>query len=388
MDSLVAANIRQRPVRAAVSILGVALGVVLIVLNVGLARGLIRDHADREANVQAELRFASANSLSIAGATLTLPERYADAIVHGVTPSPDYPDIEPKPPIQGVTAVTPVGEYVQTGAGGIGFLSIDGIDYPSFVKTTSLHILDGRGLNDGAAYEAIIDAEYSNHNLDSDGNPVHVGSSIALLGHDFTVVGVYDPPLMSRVKIPLRTMQELLGSHEDCSFLMIKLDRPEIAEQAKASIDQYYPGNMVILTRDLPALFSHSIGPVEVFLDVVIWLAVVISTLVILLAMHTTITERTREIGILKSLGASKSFIVASIEKEALVISALGVGLGFVASFVAKYVIEGNTQLKIDLQPKWLLISALIGLLAGVLGALYPAFSAASMDPIEALSYE
>jgi putative ABC transport system permease protein len=120
----------------------------------------------------------------------------------------------------------------------------------------------------------------------------------------------------------------------------------------------------------------------------VIWLAVVISTLVILLAMHTTITERTREIGILKSLGASKSFIVASIEKEALVISALGVGLGFVASFVAKYVIEGNTQLKIDLQPKWLLISALIGLLAGVLGALYPAFSAASMDPIEALSYE
>ncbi|HUK90645.1 MAG TPA: hypothetical protein VLZ81_09625 [Blastocatellia bacterium] len=91
MDSLVAANIKQRPVRTVVSVLGVALGVVLITLNVGLARGLIRDHAEREANVQAELRFASPNSLSIAGATLTLPDRYADAILHGVKADPDNP---------------------------------------------------------------------------------------------------------------------------------------------------------------------------------------------------------------------------------------------------------------------------------------------------------
>ena len=385
MDSLVLANIRQRPVRTAVSILGVALGVVLIVLNVGLARGLLRDHADREANVRAELRFASANSLSITGATLTLPVGYVKAISEGV---PKGPDVEPKPPIEGVSAVSPVGEFIQTGAGGIGFLSIDGIDYPSFTRTTDLHLIAGRGLQAAANYEAIVDSEYAGHNHDLAGKPLQVGGIIDLLGHNFTVVGIYDPPMMSRVKIPLKTMQELLGANDDCSFLMIKLTRPEVAEQAKASLEQYYPGNVVLLTQDLPALFSRSIAPVEVFLDVVIWLAVVISTLVILLAMHTTITERTREIGILKSLGASKGFIVASIEKEALVISAFGVLLGFVSSFVAKYAIEANTQLKIDLQPKWLLISAGIGLLAGVLGALYPAFSAARLDPVEAISYE
>jgi len=387
MDSLVAANIKQRPVRTVVSVLGVALGVVLITLNVGLARGLIRDHAEREANVQAELRFASPNSLSIAGATLTLPDRYADAILHGVKADPDNPELQPKPPIEGVTSITPVGEYVQSGAGGIGFLSIDGIEYSTFVKTTEVRLISGRGLAD-EGYEAIVDAYYAEHNVDTAGAPVHAGSSIAIFGHDFLVVGVYNPSLMSRVKIPLRTMQELLGANDDCSYLMIKLARPEIAEQVKNSLDQYYPGNTVILTRDLPALFSQSIAPVEIFLDVVIWLAVIISTLVILLAMHTTITERTREIGILKSLGASKQFIIASIEKEALVISALGVLFGFVASVGAKYGIEARTQLKIDLQPKWLLISALIGLLAGALGALYPAMSAASVDPVQALSYE
>jgi putative ABC transport system permease protein len=388
MDSLVAANIKQRPVRTAVSVLGVALGVVLIILNVGLARGLIRDHAEREANVQAEIRFAPANSLSISGASLTLPTGYVDAIMTGVKFDPENPDVEPKPPISGVTAVTPVGEYVQTGAGGIGFMSIDGIDYSTFVKATDVHITEGRGLLDGAGYETLVDLEYTKHNHDTEGNPVHVGSTISVLGHEFTVVGIYDPSLMSRVKIPLSTMQDLLGANKDCSFLMIRVDKPEMAESVKASLDHYYPGNAVLLTSDLVALFSQSIAPVEVFLDVVIWLAVVISTLVILLAMHTTITERTREIGILKSLGASKGFIVASIEKEALLISAFGVLLGFVSGFVAKYFIEANTQLKIDLQPRWLLISALIGLLAGALGALYPAFSAASLDPVEALSYE
>jgi putative ABC transport system permease protein len=388
MDSLVAANIMQRPVRTIVSMLGVGLGVVLIVLNVGLARGLMRDHADREANVKAELRFASKDSLSITGATLNLPVRYVDAFLNGVKRTADNPDVTPKPPIPGVAAVTPVGSWVMAGAGGIGFLSIDGVDYPSLIKTTDIHLVEGRGLDRDAKHEAIVDLEYSRHNLDTEGKAVHVGSSIRLLGHDFEVVGLYDPSLMSRIKIPLATMQEMLGANDDCSFLMIKAQRPELAEQIRADIDRYYPNNAVLLTRDLPALFSRSIGPVEVFLDVVIWLAVVISTLVILLAMHTTISERTREIGILKSLGASKAFIVGSIEKEALLVSAMGVLLGFVASVVAKYCIEAGTQLKIDLQPKWLLISALIGLIAGALGALYPAYSAAKLDAVEALNYE
>jgi putative ABC transport system permease protein len=149
-----------------------------------------------------------------------------------------------------------------------------------------------------------------------------------------------------------------------------------------------YPGYNFVRTSDLPELFSQSSKPVEVFLDVVIGLSLVISTLVILLAMYTTIIERTREIGILKSLGASKPFIVGVIEKEAAVIRALGVGVGFVASVIGKYGIEAATRLRIDLLPRWLLISAAIGVLGGVVGALYPAMRAANLDPLEALSYE
>src|SRR5262249_5960205 len=161
------------------------------------------------------------------------------------------------------------------------------------------------------------------------------------------------------------TLQELLGGTNNCTFFMIKTtDGEKNAPAVKAELEKYYPGNYVFLSKDLPAFYSQPIGPLQIFLKVVIGLAIVINTLVIMLTMHTTITERTREIGILKSLGASSRFIISSIEKEAMMISAIGVLFGFLVAVIARKIVEGNTRLLIDISFKWLLISALIGLAA------------------------
>ncbi len=392
MDSLIAANLRQRPLRTAISVIGVALGVVLVVLTVGLARGMTRDAAQRQGNVEAELRMYPPGAISISSNPLMLRSRYADAILNGVKPTAEDPDLQPKPPIPGVIATTPVGEWIQSSGVGLGFELIDGIDYESFVKTSQLNIVKGRGLRDGrtpdSEYETIVDRFYAANTMQEDGKPVDVGSKIKVLSHELTIVGVYEPSQLARVKIPLATLQQLLGGVNNCTFVMIRVEKPEMTDGVLKTLKQTYPGYNFIRTSDLPELFSQSSKPVEVFLDVVIGLALVISTLVILLAMYTTIIERTREIGILKSLGASKPFIVGVIEKEAAVISALGVGVGFVASVIGKYGIEAATRLRIDLIPRWLLISAAIGVLGGVVGALYPAMRAANLDPLEALSYE
>ncbi|HWP44558.1 MAG TPA: ABC transporter permease [Blastocatellia bacterium] len=393
MDNLIVANVKQRPLRTGISIIGVALGVILVVLVVGLARGTMRDSAERQTNVDAELRFFPSGLMGFStGANpMTLPVRYADAIANGIRPTAEDPDIEPKPPVPGVAAVSPVGEYLHQ-SGAIGYEIVDGIDFESFTKVSDIRIVEGRALTDGRSpetqYEAIVDRFYAENNKGTDGRPVTIGSEIAIFGHDFKVVGIYEPSMLARVKIPLYTLQQILGGADNCSFLLIRTERPEMAVQVKKTIDEFYPGHNVLLTEDLPALYSQGIGLVEVFLNVVIGLAVVISTLVILLAMYTTIIERTREIGVLKSLGASKLFIVSVIEKEAALISALGVAFGFLVSVVAKFVIEGTTRLTIDLQIEWLLIAAAIGVLGGIVGALYPAFRAANLDPIEALNYE
>src|SRR5258708_12852984 len=113
MDSLIAANISQRPLRTAISVIGVALGVILVTLFVGLSRGMMRDAADRQANVDAEIRFLSGGNISLAGNPLMLPTRYADAILHGVQPNPEEPDIEANPPTELPPAVPPPAHYAQ-----------------------------------------------------------------------------------------------------------------------------------------------------------------------------------------------------------------------------------------------------------------------------------
>ncbi|HEU4391066.1 MAG TPA: FtsX-like permease family protein, partial [Blastocatellia bacterium] len=321
---------------------------------------------------------------------LTLERAYADAFMHGITPKPDEPGITPKPPIPGVAVATPAGEWFQSGSGAFGFELVDGIEWTSFVDSTGIRITEGRPFarGDGGRLEALVDRYYTEHNIDLSGRQVQVGSKITVLGHEFTVVGIYEPAMLARVKIQLKTMQELLGGGDNCSFILIKVDRPEHVEAAMAALREHYADLRVISTEDLPAIYSQGMAAIDIFLNSVTGLAAVISALVILLAMYTTIIERTREIGILKSLGASKAFIIVTIEKEAALISALGVALGFAISVIAKFWIESNTRLKIDLGIRWFLISAGIGLVAGLLGAIYPAVRAAKLDPIEALSYE
>jgi putative ABC transport system permease protein len=104
--------------------------------------------------------------------------------------------------------------------------------------------------------------------------------------------------------------------------------------------------------------------------------------------MYTTVTERTRQIGVLKSLGASKRWIAGEIEKEALLLSLLGVVSGFVLSVVGKYIVQRSTGINVDLEGIWLFYALALGMTSGALGALYPALRAANQDPVKALSYE
>ena len=126
----------------------------------------------------------------------------------------------------------------------------------------------------------------------------------------------------------------------------------------------------------------------NVFVKVVVGVAATISVLVILLAMYTTVTERTRQIGILKSLGMSNTAIAWVIEQEAIIVSVLGVVVGVLLTMLAQLIVTRVTTLTIEIEPRWVLIALAVGLLGGTIGALYPALRAARQDAVEALSYE
>ena len=365
MDNLVTSNIRQRPIRTLVSVAGIALGVSLVMLFTGLARGMSNDLQRRAGNVRYELMFMRPGSVQLTSMTANLDTRYVDRLKA----------------IDGVEEALPVYRHIYQGSKGFGFEQIDGLDWTAYSRMNGLSIVEGRGPQD--AKEVVIDQTKARN------NNLRVGDFIKPIGtDDYSVVGIYAPESGARVKMTLPMLQKANEVEGKCTFIFLKLRNADQIDEMAARINQELPGNLIQPTRDVFTSFEKSIPYLGVFLRVLVGLAAVVSALVVMLAMYTTITERTREIGILKAMGASRAYIVGVIEKEAILISFIGLIAGFILSVIAGYLIQRTYGLIFEYSWQWALVAAAIGLVGGILGALYPAWRASNLDAVNALAYE
>jgi putative ABC transport system permease protein len=124
-------------------------------------------------------------------------------------------------------------------------------------------------------------------------------------------------------------------------------------------------------------------------LEIITGIAVVIGFLVIFQSMYTAVLERTREIGILKSMGASKMTIVGVVLRECAVLAVGGVMLGIAGTYGVKLMMTHFfPTMNFEITGKWIFYSAAIAFVGAMGGALYPAWMAARKDPIDALAYE
>lgn len=367
MENLVFSNMLHRPARTVVSVLGIAVGVLLIVFTVGLTNGTMRERASREANVGAEIMFRASGTLGLSGSeSFRLPI--------GLTG-----DLEK---IEGVRAAVPIGQTsVSADDNNTGNRLIDGVNFNEYAALAGLKIIEGRAFAENGD-EAIIDTGFQKQ------KKLKIGDPVKIWERPFTVVGTYEPAAGARIKIPLRTMQEQLGGENLCTAILVSVKEGFTANQVADSIHEKFSDNQIIFTKDLEELYMSSIPALNVFLNVIIGVAAVISALVILLTMYTTVTERTRQIGILKSLGMSNAQIGWTIAQEALLISFLGIVSGVILTVVVRYLLTRVTTLEVEISPLVLTITLVVGLIGGALGALYPAMRAARLDAVEALSYE
>lgn len=365
-NSMIVANILHRPMRTAVSVIAVAIQVTLVLLVVGMTTWMRVDNAKRQEGIGADIMFCGSN--------------FQVFFLSGAPMSMKFQQILEQ--VQGVKVVAPVLIQTTLAAGGVS--NVYGIDLPSYAALSGgFNYRSGGPFRD--PYDVLVD------DLHAKNNKLKVGDTMQLLAHTFRVCGIVEHGKGARVFIRLDTLQNLMESPGKATLFYIKVNNPgqtqEVVDRIKNMGLQSYS---VITIKDyLTQITTAAIPALDVFIDAMIFIACTIGFIVIYLSMYTTITERTREIGILKSLGASKLFIVNAILRESLLLCFLGILLGIGLSFLAKHFIPMMLPtLSVLITFPWVIKSALLALLAGLLGGFYPSLRAASQDPIAALSYE
>ncbi|MBV9243145.1 MAG: ABC transporter permease [Acidobacteria bacterium] len=367
MNSLVFSNMLHRPARTVVSVLGIGVGILLIVFTVGLANGNLRERAQREANVGAEIMFRPSGSIGLSSSdALRMPESMGK-------------DIEK---VDGVAAAIPVAQNTVPANDGVtGTRLVDGVHWDVYSKTAGLDLVQGRPFTEGKD-EMMADTAWLER------RKAKIGDKFSIYDRDFEIVGGYEPSAGARIKIPLTTMQAQLGSEGKVSGFLVKVKDGQDPHVVGDRLNAKFPDTQIILTSELEDIYMQGVPALNVFLNVVVGVAGGVSALIILLTMYTTVTERTRQIGVLKSLGMSNTGIAWTIVQEALMISVGGVAFGLIATAGLSYVLARYTTLIVAIDPKIIALILAIGIVSGIFGALYPGLKAARLDAVEALNYD
>ena len=367
INKMVVANLAHRPIRSLISVIAIALEVTLILLIVGLCYGIMNDSKNRTAGIGADVIVQPPGSSFLAG-------------ISGAPVSVKVADVLRRMPH--VKVVSPVIWQISTQGG---MEVIDGIDIATFQELGGpfQYVAGGpfAGPND-----ALVDDYIARQRR------VKVGDSMEILNHTFRVSGVVENGRGARKFVPMETLQELIGAKDKASVFYVKLDDPANADavvrevKKQEGMEKY----AVLSTRDYLSMMTPSNLPgFRPFIGVVIGVSVTIGFLVIFQAIYTAVMERTREIGILKSMGASKLYIVNVVLREALLLAVAGIVVGVIVSLIARLGIQRHWPLvHIDRSNDWMLRAAIIAIVGATAGAIYPAYKAAQKDPIDALAYE
>jgi putative ABC transport system permease protein len=365
MGEFIARNLLHRPLRTFIGVMAVGVEVALVILIVGLTSGLLTETAKRIEGIGADIMLQPpAASIFLGFSGSPMPIKIGEKLSE----------------LKYVQSVAPaLLQFNSTG----GVEVVYGIEPESFRAVSGGFVfLQGQDMQ-GQDDLLVDDWAAKAKNL-------KVGDTYNLLNHDWHVAAIIEHGKGARLFVPLATLQDLVGAHDKASIFLLKCTRPEHTEDVTEEIRHVLPGYTVRPLKDFLSLMtSTNIPGLQTFINAMIALAICIGLLVIFLTMYTTVIERTRDIGVLKSLGANQSFIIRALlaESAALCLMGIATGIGLSYAVRAGFLWKFPT-LSILITSGWMLRAGVIALVGALFGASYPAWLASRKDAVEALSYD
>ena len=357
---LVFENLKHRPVRTLISVFAIGVEVTLILTLVGVSHGVLDDMKARSRGTGADIIIRPPDSSGIT-LSLTMPEKIVDFI-------------RAKPHVKIAT-----GTFVKY----IGsFDSITGIHLDEFnAMSGGLKILEGQMFQ--GPDDVVIDEVFAKQ------HHVQPGGTFDL-GNEWHVSGIIEQGKLSRTFADITSLQKQFGGIDKVSAIYVKLDDPSNTAVVKEALQKDLDTYKIDSIEEFVSLFStNSVPYIEAFTRVVIGIAVLIGFLVVCLSMYTAVLERTREIGILKALGASPGYIVGILLRETVVLALAGTVVGIVMTYGTRSLLGiFGPSFPQEIVPDWYPVVTGIALAGSIVGALYPGLRAARQDAIEALAYD
>ena len=366
MNKLVVGNLVHRPLRSLISAFAVAMEVIMILSIAAIMLGILNGQRTSQSGIGMDMVVhpgAASNLIGMSGAAASI--KVADVLR-------TLPHVEVAAPVN-----------IQFTAGKT-LENIYGIDYGSYNALRPFIFVAGGPFQHPD--DIIIDDYEAARGF-------KVGDTMDVLHHPFHVSGVVEHGKGGRKFIPIDTMNDIGGTPGKASMFYLRTENPPQFQDAVRKEILSTPGmqeyNIETLEELLANLTPEKLPGFNIGLRIVIGTAVLIGFLVIFQSMYTAVMERTREIGILKSLGASRLYIISVVVGETAMLAIAGIALGVAVTYLMRAIFHYKfPTLAFAVTPGWVTAAVLIAFSGAMLGAFYPAIKAARKDPIDALSYE
>jgi len=395
-------NMTHRKTRSWLTLIGIFIGITAVVALISLGQGL-------QYSLTAEFLALGADKMQI---TAKSPAFGSDVDLKNQLRERDLKIIQSNNGVLRVATFSQRTSKVEWGKDELAFYPINGWDTePELLKLSedymTLKMQDGRTLKAGDRYKAIIGNDLTNP--DKLDRPMKLGDKIELNGTVFEVVGIYkkmgDPTMDSGIFIPHDTLRSMFatGDRYDAFVVQVQpgLDPEIVAEDLTSDLrrerglkegDEDFE---VQTPQDLVNSFNAIFNIVQFVILGIAAISLVVGGVGIMNTMYTAVLERTKEIGIMKAIGATNKTILILFLIESGMLGLVGgfiglvtgLGLAKATQYIGRVVLD--TTLLYALVPWWLIVGSLLfAFVAGVLSGVLPAWRASKQKPVDSLRYE
>ncbi len=383
-------SIIHRKLRSWLTIIGIVIGVAAIISLITISRGL-------QYSVEEQFQSFGANRILISSKGFQGP----GTVSQGLTTK----DVDTIEKISGFKYITPgIFRSTEIKKGKeTGFTLITAVprkNYETFVADSGLKVGEGRLINENEKFVAIIGVRVAKEMFSKE---LRLGEKIEIEKQDFKIIGIWketgNQDTDNRISIPLETAREIFNEpeHVDVIIAQVKSNSeiPQLQKRIEHDLKQRRQDtNFQVLTAtQIAEQINQVLGVIQIVLVGIATISLVVGAIGIMNSMYTSVLERTKDIGIMKAIGARNSDILKIFLIESglmgLVGGLFGTIIGTMIALITKnFAKNAGFILSIRIEPLLLLFGLMFAFIVGMLSGFFPAYQASKLKPVDALRYE